>query len=70
MKNNIKPCPFCGGNNQTVMPHTFKGKTEYLLFCQGNNAGCGVTMDGPGFKTPETVINAWNKRATTEKEQK
>lgn len=53
----LKPCPFCGGEAKYKVIYGFHGysETEYIVTCKR----CGATMT----KDVETgVIDAWNRR--------
>ena len=52
----LKPCPFCGGTNLT------------MVSCEGEYyAGCFTCHTcGPGGTSREEAIEAWNRRANNE----
>lgn len=52
MENELKPCPFCGGTNLT------------MVSCEGEHyAGCFTCHTcGPGGTSREEAIEAWNRR--------
>lgn len=49
----LKPCPFCGGTNLTII--NVYGE-EYYVDCST------CTTCGPGGETEEEAIKAWNRR--------
>lgn len=53
MTEQLKPCPFCGGEAQIIRCNSGK----YQCFCQ--NCGCAQTMF---FDSPEEVPEEWNAR--------
>jgi Lar family restriction alleviation protein len=68
MKNDLKPCPFCGGAAQ--LTHNAYGVAmngSYVL-CPG----CGCTTKTFGISTAyasdEKATEAWNRRADDEQE--
>ena len=53
----LKPCPFCGGNNIEVMRvFTVKSRYEFEVFCLTCKAA------GPSGYRPDEAIDAWNRR--------
>ncbi len=53
----LKPCPFCGGDNIDIMPADIITRTQYWrIFC----FECGCTQTPTSNK--EDAIKAWNKR--------
>ena len=63
MSEELKPCPFCGGEARIDN----EGTDFYAIFCDK----CGTltsfakdsNFDGSDFYTKEQVISAWNRRA-------
>ena len=65
----MKPCPFCGKNEQKIMMDTEMNMFKYesgrwQVFCDASTAnarkGCGASA---GFyATKEAAIEAWNER--------
>lgn len=53
MTQNLKHCPFCGGEAQIIRCNSGK----YQCFCR--NCGCAQTMF---FDSPEEVPEEWNAR--------
>lgn len=58
MSEELKPCPFCGGNNLSV-----EGITFYWVECIDCNASIS------GHETEEQAIEAWNRRASAEQKE-
>ena len=50
----LKPCPFCGGTQLTII-------SVYGEDCYVNCDAC--TTCGPSGETREEAIEAWNRRA-------
>ena len=57
MTEELKPCPFCGGEAEVRM------FTATLIFVQCKNCLAGSTA----FSTDEEAVTAWNKRWTLSK---
>jgi len=57
----LKPCPFCGGEKQVIAVFRNGKSDQHYISCKGGVYACGAGMDG--FKSRESVIKAWNKRA-------
>ena len=55
MENELKPCPFCGGEAGIMRYHHIKAA---FCFC----TVCKVRM--PNMLTREEAIEAWNRRCT------
>ena len=67
----LKPCPFCGGQNIAV--DSCKGLEEcenfeecssseyHAIVCNWNKGGCGASSGY--YLTLEKAIEAWNRRA-------
>ena len=53
--NELKPCPFCGGEVTAIETHPGRGE----LYC----GKCDLVMCGDNAKTPEELTQAWNTRA-------
>lgn len=66
MNENLKPCPFCGGENLLIMPKNCDKRSEYnhadrafpLIRC----IDCGATVEGANWSNPKNAIAAWNRR--------
>lgn len=57
----LKPCPFCRGNN-IVVEHWSSGGTMYMVKC--NNPDCPVPPNGyPAGQNLDAVKEEWNRRA-------
>ena len=54
--NNLKPCPFCGGEAEIVLDIEYKG--DNAIECQN----CGVLLSVCD-EDIEPLIEAWNRRA-------
>lgn len=60
MQEELKPCPFCGGEG-CVQKHVFKGYTDtFGVVCLDC---CCETRQF--YKTEAEAIEAWNRRAET-----
>lgn len=61
-KEEIKPCPFCGGEPVFRSVNGASGiRNKYFR----GHIECKVCKSkGPGMKSPDKVVKAWNKRAT------
>lgn len=55
MENELKPCPFCGGDN--IMDEPDDEKT-YVVYCNT----CFVCVEG--YNTKEKAFEVWNTRHT------
>lgn len=53
-KTELKPCPFCGGENIVLTSHH-----EVIVFVQCED--CYATF--PHFDSLEEAVSAWNRRA-------
>lgn len=57
----LKPCPFCGGNNIRIEMWS-SGGIMYMIKC--NNSNCPVPQNGyPTGRNLIKVKEAWNRRA-------
>jgi hypothetical protein len=67
MKNELAPCPFCGGDKCVVYPRTCDRTTPYnpadRAFPVVRCRGCGAEAIGDDWGAPETAIVKWNRRA-------
>jgi len=78
----LKPCPFCGNEVYIEKvplwrtypdgtTHGYRGKYSFDIRCE--KCGCNINIKGNDTlytseeKAKENAINAWNKRAFTEK---
>lgn len=61
MQNELKPCPFCGG--ESVMQNG-TAKEEYKVCC--SNPLCVGSYMYKWHPTKEAATEAWNRRATDE----
>ena len=52
---NLKPCPFCGGEAEAIEYH----KTDYTIMCKT----CYAEI---GWRKKKEAIAAWNRRAEPE----
>ena len=58
-KNELKPCPFCGGKAELIIVPGYFNKTEsgWLVKCRN---GCCNQMP---YVSDHDAIDAWNRRA-------
>ncbi|MBR4930400.1 MAG: Lar family restriction alleviation protein [Bacteroidaceae bacterium] len=61
----LKPCPFCGCVGNVTVWYTHYAETLYKVECI--NSGCFIRPHTEFSPSRETVINFWNKRASTRK---
>ena len=54
MTSELRPCPFCGGDDLAVMELLSRG---FRIECEGCGAYSPVIKDGPA------LLTAWNRRA-------
>lgn len=57
MQNELKPCPFCGG--EVTVDYNSYTKV-YSIGC--GNAGCACNVGTLPCKTAEKAIEIWNRR--------
>ena len=68
MQNELKPCPFCGGEAEVVPHKVFSKALEawkvdcYRVECKNCHASSYQF-----WGTEEQAVNAWNRRADNEK---
>ena len=74
MGNELKPCPFCGGDKLFVgtiaevemqdedHPDFDNNSRYYTVVCDYTEGGCGASCGGSN-ETEEEAIEAWNRRA-------
>ena len=64
MPNELKPCPFCGGEAEVVkIPEGLNWEGCYVVGCDDNSMCMGnINHFTMVFFTPETATEAWNKR--------
>ena len=55
--NDLKPCPFCGGNAELRAADNKKVKTDWYVLCLGC---CAKTFP---YWNREKAAEAWNRRA-------
>ena len=70
---NLKPCPFCGGEAKTVLADTYPHRGmlhSWFVACKDSECGCELGfygMDENGtcgtYETEAEAIAAWNTRA-------
>jgi len=70
--NNLKPCPFCGGEAKTIADYDSVGANEFLMSAYIQCADCGVykrvkfNASSKQFSDYiyafDQVINLWNQR--------
>ena len=67
----LKPCPFCGGNDLFVeeSPAMVCGNHMWYIVHSASSKDCvlvngfGEFITAPKFTTKEKAIEAWNRRA-------
>lgn len=61
MTEQLKPCPFCGGNNMDIEEFTidFAFDIGYIIRCRD----CGCTLKSIENNSEQKAIEAWNRRA-------
>lgn len=80
MKTELKPCPFCGCSDVSIVNFETSGdpnKRDWRILCNNDKCMCMVdfvktvrTAKGikDYFPTKEEAIEAWNRRAKDESE--
>ncbi len=66
MKNELKPCPFCGSSSAPVVVDSiekdgdYDNPIQYQVVCDWNEVGCGSAT---GYRyTIEEAVELWNAR--------
>lgn len=64
MSEELKPCPFCGGEASVDLYHA----DDWQVTCIGSYSchGWRVFEDNAGYDSPEEAIKAWNTRSNDE----
>lgn len=67
MKQELKPCPFCGNTNPLVYEEPIDDKfSEWIVECDNHYCPCNPVAHDT-YQSEEEAIQAWNKRAGEEK---
>lgn len=58
----LKPCPFCGNKDVTLMTRRGKDgwRDRFFVLCDYNDGGCGAS--GGWYHYPDEAVEAWNRR--------
>jgi Lar family restriction alleviation protein len=60
----LKPCPFCGGDKNTICKTDYDGGDAYAVSCRYPDCHGAIFTLGYGyFHTKDQAIAAWNTRA-------
>lgn len=60
----LKPCPFCGGDKNTICKTDYEGRDSFAVSCRYPVCHGAIFMLGYGyFPTADQAIAAWNTRA-------
>ena len=60
----LKPCPFCGGDKNTICKTDYDGRDSYAVSCRYPECHGAIFTLGYGyFPTVDQAIAAWNTRA-------
>ena len=61
MNEELKPCPFCGGEAEVFDLQHENAGTYWIVCCKGSSTNCAYEghFDKP---TREEAISAWNRR--------
>lgn len=63
-KPDMKPCPFCGGDKNTICKTDYDGRDSFAVSCRYSDCHGAIFMLGYGyFPTADQAIAAWNTRA-------
>jgi Lar family restriction alleviation protein len=57
MPNELKPCPFCGGEAETIKSFLYGKVTGYAVYCK--KCDCELKM----YTSKQNATKAWNRRA-------
>lgn len=57
MPNELKPCPFCGGEAETTEVFLYGKTAGYVICC--NKCSCELKM----YSSKQNAEKAWNRRA-------
>ena len=64
MSDDLKPCPFCGGDKNIICRTDYDGGDAYAVSCRYSDCHGHIFTLGHGyFSTKEEAIAAWNTRA-------
>lgn len=63
MTENLKPCPFCGGEARLVALETIGNGVTYFVKCAGNKSKCAGPIHTKYCDTEERAAETWNHRA-------
>ena len=72
MSDDLKPCPFCGGDKNIICRTDYDGGDAYAVSCRYSDCHGHIFTLGHGyFSMKEEAVAAWNTRAVlTELEAK
>lgn len=59
MEDKLKPCPFCGGNAETMSIELMDGKEVHYVRCKDIYCCGRITRKWTDF---DTAVYAWNRR--------
>ena len=60
----LKPCPFCGGDKNTICKTDYDGRDSYAVSCRYPECHGAIFTLGYGYFADEAeAIAAWNTRA-------
>jgi len=59
MDEELKPCPFCGGDAGVS---EIRARHAFSAYCSGRSHQCAVTVETAGYESRERAIAAWNTR--------
>jgi len=63
-QSDMKPCPFCGGDKNTICKTDYDGRDSFAVSCRYSDCHGAIFMLGYGyFPTADQAIAAWNTRA-------